>query len=447
MATQTTSTRASGPLSSEDAVKRDDVHRRRRRFIGPVPATAFDMNSKRPRNQKHKHSLLGRRDHSQDSSSSDDDDDSSSLSEVIHRHALEFFLRHGGQPEDWGDSQQKSVRKEMRKRWRQSDWARARKEQKQAGISHKWIGTSFDVGVFLGVDTMGESLPLSSQLGAPSTSAPVPSVDPTSDTVSPSTRPETFITAPTGLPTSEPSSPLSPVPSGEQDTSMDSATALVPSTSHQAPEEPVSVPVDEETSVGIDPQSHPPAQPNGSADNVSLLPVPRKGKRKARRVHYGDSPAPPSEVLERTGSAINVTSAGAAEQTSCEVRTKWGDVIMRGKSLLAVMCTSTHSKSDRMMVRVSYTEDSIPTPFDETRNRVTRHLDNEGWAEYIVAWRKDRLELYTEHVSTTHTTIYVIYQLLASAYVWPCVVRRQQTTSLYCTSGSPVHQAIALLLR
>lgn len=60
-----------------------------------------------------------------------------------------------------------------------------------------------------------------------------------------------------------------------------------------------------------------------------------------------------------------------------------------------------------MMVRVSYTEDSVPTPFDETRNRVTRHLDNEGWAEYIVAWRKDRLELYTEHVSTAHTTLYI----------------------------------------
>ena len=59
-----------------------------------------------------------------------------------------------------------------------------------------------------------------------------------------------------------------------------------------------------------------------------------------------------------------------------------------------------------MMVRVSYTENSVPTPFDETRNRVTRHLDNEGWAEYIVAWRKDQLELYTEHVSTPRAITY-----------------------------------------
>ena len=66
-----------------------------------------------------------------------------------------------------------------------------------------------------------------------------------------------------------------------------------------------------------------------------------------------------------------------------------------------------------MMVRVSYTENSVPAPFDETRNRVTRHLDNEGWAEYIVAWRKDQLELYTEHVSTFRD---IVYALLISCH-------------------------------
>lgn len=51
-----------------------------------------------------------------------------------------------------------------------------------------------------------------------------------------------------------------------------------------------------------------------------------------------------------------------------------------------------------MLIRVSYTEDTVPMTFDESRNRTTRHLENEGWVEYIVAWRKDRLELYTDHV-------------------------------------------------
>lgn len=341
MVTQTASAHAPGTLSCEDVVKRDDVHKWRRRFIGPIPATAFDIHSRRPRNQKHKHKHfhLQRGDHGQDSSSSDDDDDSSSLSDVIHRHALEFFLRHGGQPGDWGESQQKSVRKEMRKRWRQSDWARARKEQKQAANSPKWVGTSFDVGVFLGVDTMDESLPLSLQPDAPSTSDPTSSVHPTDGGVSPSTRPETFITAPTDVLTTELPSSLSPVPSRDQGTSMDSATALVPSTSHQVTVESPNDLVDEERSAGRPP---PPVQPNGTAHNDSSPSISRKGKGKAVHVHYSDSPAPPSEVLKRTGSAINVTSAGAVEQTTCEARTKWGDVIMRGEWLLVAICASTH---------------------------------------------------------------------------------------------------------
>lgn len=51
-----------------------------------------------------------------------------------------------------------------------------------------------------------------------------------------------------------------------------------------------------------------------------------------------------------------------------------------------------------MLVRVSYTEDAVSPTFDESQNRTTRHLENEGWVEYIVAWRKDRLELYADHV-------------------------------------------------
>ena len=53
-----------------------------------------------------------------------------------------------------------------------------------------------------------------------------------------------------------------------------------------------------------------------------------------------------------------------------------------------------------MLVRVSYTEDAVPPTFDEWQNRTTRHLENEGWREYIVAWRKNRLELYKDHVSS-----------------------------------------------
>ena len=54
---------------------------------------------------------------------------------------------------------------------------------------------------------------------------------------------------------------------------------------------------------------------------------------------------------------------------------------------------------DRMLVRVSYTEAvSVPADFDESQDRVDPHIQSDNWMEYIVAWRKDRLELYRDHV-------------------------------------------------
>lgn len=53
-----------------------------------------------------------------------------------------------------------------------------------------------------------------------------------------------------------------------------------------------------------------------------------------------------------------------------------------------------------MLVRSSYTEsESVPGNFDEGQNRITPHISHDDWYEFIVAWRKDRLELYGDHVS------------------------------------------------
>lgn len=65
------------------------------------------------------------------------------------------------------------------------------------------------------------------------------------------------------------------------------------------------------------------------------------------------------------------------------------------------------------MVRVSYTEfESVPIDFDEKRNRTTGHLQDEQWAEYIVAWRKDKLELYREHVCLSLIASDAIFHIL-----------------------------------
>lgn len=52
-----------------------------------------------------------------------------------------------------------------------------------------------------------------------------------------------------------------------------------------------------------------------------------------------------------------------------------------------------------MLIRQCYTRsESIKPPFDEVQNRTTRNLQYGGWAEYMVAWRKDRVEIYEDHV-------------------------------------------------
>ena len=53
-----------------------------------------------------------------------------------------------------------------------------------------------------------------------------------------------------------------------------------------------------------------------------------------------------------------------------------------------------------MLVRVSHTDaNSVGISFDENQNRITQHLEYEDWSEFLVVWRKERLELYEDHVS------------------------------------------------
>jgi hypothetical protein len=52
-----------------------------------------------------------------------------------------------------------------------------------------------------------------------------------------------------------------------------------------------------------------------------------------------------------------------------------------------------------MLVRTCYTKaENLSPQFDEIMNRTTRNLQFPDWAEYMVAWRKDRLEIYKDHV-------------------------------------------------
>ena len=61
-----------------------------------------------------------------------------------------------------------------------------------------------------------------------------------------------------------------------------------------------------------------------------------------------------------------------------------------------------------MLVRVSHTDaDSVGTAFDENQNLITQHLEYEDWSEFMVVWRKERLELYEDYASQRHDSMVV----------------------------------------
>ncbi|KAI0070145.1 hypothetical protein K474DRAFT_1687553 [Panus rudis PR-1116 ss-1] len=273
--------------------------------------------------------------------------------------------------------------------WQQSEWGKARAARKDAKTAKRWVGTSFDVGVFLGIDLLQVDSPIERMGDGSAATSTIHARHPPP----PSTAKETFVTAPSELTPGEPSSSQQP----------QSGSSLRPNRDeHDDDARPVSA-ADSTTPLLLSTKS----TENGSAEaGLSVTPLPPrsnmskldsqtspkgKGKEKTVHVHYAEhvpegdedeSPAPPQEVLARTGNDVQRTSAGAAQQASRENQVKWGDVVMR----------------DRMLVRASYTEmESLGTGFDEAQDRVTSHIQNDNWREYIVAWRKDRLELYKDH--------------------------------------------------
>jgi hypothetical protein len=54
--------------------------------------------------------------------------------------------------------------------------------------------------------------------------------------------------------------------------------------------------------------------------------------------------------------------------------------------------------TERMYVRVGHTRQDVKY-VDESNSRVITDLREERWQEYIVVWRRKRLELYSNHVS------------------------------------------------
>ncbi|KAJ3796632.1 Pleckstrin homology domain-containing protein [Lentinula aff. detonsa] len=398
---------SSSSNATSSASKLDDQlpkseHVHKRFFIGPMPQKALPTPEelKKQIKQKHVFTRIGSSDSTEEE-----------LTQIIKIHARSFFLRQGGREEDWGENEEQSTREEMFRRWKESEWGVALRrlrgqseaKSKKHDSTNNWIGGSFEIGNIAGINIMDEAESLSkvstrtSQLSAPM--IPLDSVLEPLDFPGPgslATGQQTFVTAPSKpadspqleAQTSADSSPnsqnrgLSP-PEGDHRNSRaaspSSSTALLrPSVSRQHDSDPSRT------------RSEPARRP------IMKLPSFSRGgdspHKMKKSVHYNLSPvesspslppASPSAVLERTGTDVSGTSAGAMSISALdEQQIDWGKTVIR----------------DRMFVRIYSTEmvDVFPT-FDESVHRVTRDLKYEGWGEFLVVWRKDCIEIYENY--------------------------------------------------
>ncbi|KAJ7645455.1 Pleckstrin homology domain-containing protein [Mycena polygramma] len=353
---------ASSKRSSKSKVPQDSHAHNKRRFIGPLPEKVVTLPESAPNKDKRRRFRLG----------STDDGDDGHISQVIKDHAFAFFIQEGGNEEDWEETQEQSVREEMLRRWRETEWGKIigrQKHGKEPKQAKRWIGGSFEVGDILGVNILQDPAPESirertvsnrsaqsspRRPGASPQHPPVSSYGGRTSSHSPTEGATSFFAPGAGA------SILRPPVSAEEGRRVQSDFVARPALE-------ISVPA-------VKSDSH----------------VPVIGKQRA--VHYAQSPireeseeaspAPPSEVLERTSSEIPATSAEAMSTPDPQRRVPWGEAVMR----------------DRMLIRVGYTKsESIGPVFDEEQSRKTRVVRYEEWAEYIVVWRKDLLHFYEPH--------------------------------------------------
>ncbi|KAK0449249.1 hypothetical protein EV421DRAFT_1402130 [Armillaria borealis] len=396
-----------GSSASQVIQTSEDVHVHRRVFIGPMPEKLVSGGAAM------------------------DQEEERDLSQLVKNTAYRFFLLGGGNPDEWGESNESSVREEMLSKWRESDWGAVWSRKIAAsstGPDQKWVGSSFEVGSFLGVNVL-ESMEAvasarSSRKGLSDVHLPLILEDeaeqlpssalPVEDSTAASAK-ETFVTAPFE-PNASTSSRPPPVSTYE-----DSKTFITASTSLLPPLENGAVSSssdgDNHSASSVTALLGRPAAARNRTSSSKAYPdvIPRpiikmpsfvksdtltssksKGKQK---VHYAEPvltpiphpsvipdqcPVAPEEVLERCGEAVEETSAGAMATTAAyaESDDEWGDVMMR----------------DRMLVRVSYTEsESLEPQFDEYQHRMTSGLRHENWAEFMAVWRRDSIELYEDY--------------------------------------------------
>lgn len=332
---------ATATTSASGVAKKPDQHKHRRRFIGPMPEKVLFQQTAEMKNPKKRSRIWSARTHELD-------DEDEVLQDVIREHAYNYFMGHGGKLEDWNEQEDRRVQDEMLKRWKDGEWSKRRKSVTwDSTAAKKWIGSSFNVGVFLGVNLLDETASRSFHNSAAASTSRL-------QRNTGSAASETFVTAPSHVGDSPEHSgngsrsisqhldpndvrnisgtSLTPDHSPPQDHYSPSATSADSTTALLGPQ------VSQRSNVVRQPPTteiqEPPLANIYIRDGMGESEI-RKMKAKPFRVHYEETARPeapvrPSEVLARTGSIVPNTSAAAAQRATAENQTPWGEVIMRG---------------------------------------------------------------------------------------------------------------------
>lgn len=306
--------------------------------------------------------------------------ESNNVSQIIRDYAFHHFMSEGGRMEDWGEAEERGRAEALLQKWKETEWGaiwhrrhRPCNEEPQDICASPWIGATFEVGRLLGVSV--DEPVVAEQQSLPTEISHVP----TSDQCDP------FLE----LPTAPRDTSLTPTASGPNflQPHKDGSNT----TSRLQSGQPSTLQVT-----------------HSQATSSSKL----EGKGK-KQVHYHEElqnfaasgPASPTEVLGRTSATVEATtSAAASVQSSFNNPLRglaWGDIVLRGtQCLTAYRSRQLNWIQDRMLVRVCTTKaEGLGVHFHESVHRTTRDLQHQDWAEFIVAWRQDFIEIYEDYVS------------------------------------------------
>jgi hypothetical protein len=323
---QSLETRLQGRSSPESALH-GDMHKYHRFFIGPMPDKVLSSTEA----QLRKNAKLGLYQPSTlDGSSSDD----VTLSQMIKDQSYHFFIREGGNAEDWGEREECITVDEMLKRWKESEWGQILQHRKKENnpTSH-WIGSSFEVGDFLGVNTISNS--------ASGRTRDRKSSQDSGNAVSASTVEQDAQALPQLFPAKSSPATLSTF-SAQQDADSSCNGNVVPA----SPDIPGadSISPNSATSSTALLSKAPPIANGGPSSLRPFASVPemrhrssllsrQKSKGKQKMVHYNDPPVINARPSTFTEANTIVTERGPEENpvaAATERELQWGDVVMRG---------------------------------------------------------------------------------------------------------------------